>query len=99
MLYECKGVVALDPDLSHVTNIEQPCPLADSFMFRQDAIKLNRHIPPPEVDHFSSMVAMPLVQRGAFEIVRHTVLGRGMKTNRAMKSAGKNSMEATIVPG
>ena len=99
MLYECKGVVALDPDFSHVANIEQPCPLADSFMFRQDAIKLNWHIPPPKVDHFSSMVAMPLVQRGAFEVVRHAVLGRGMKTNWAMESADKNSMKATIAPG
>jgi hypothetical protein len=68
-------------------------------MFRQDAIKLNWHIPPSEVDHFSSMVSMPLVQRGAFEIVRHGVLGKGMKTNWAMESAGKNCMKATIAPG
>ena len=68
-------------------------------MFVRDAGVRDGHIPAPEVDHFSSMVTMPLVQRGAFEIVRHAVLGRGVKTNWAMESADKNSLKATIAPG
>ena len=46
-----RGLLALDPQLAHVRQVEQPGPLADGAVLLEDGRVLDRHPPAGEVDH------------------------------------------------
>ena len=69
VLDQGQGPGALHPDLTHVTDIEQPGPGAHRLVLREDARRvLHRHVPAAEVDHLGVQGAMGCVEGGLHQL-------------------------------
>src|SRR5579871_1170150 len=98
--------VAVDPDIAHVADVEDPNAVAHSFVLGHQATArriLDGHIPTAEIDHFRAQFAVKRVQRRSTEFgfgsrvygVHPTRSGR-KRWEHARKSGSKNPRSEPI---